>query len=228
VGFLAEVAADGVEALEAWLSGRFALVLTDLHMPRRDGFELLAEIRAQEQRLALRRTPVVAASADISSATLERAQAAGFDRVVLKPTPLPRLSALLRELLPQADFNDAATVPGEPTAASDATAVFDPAALDALDRGDVAARKALLADFVATANSDAAALVRAAATRDRVAVRRWAHRLVGACRLVGALALASALEPLELAAAREDWDAVDAALGPIEQARRALEAVVAG
>ena len=46
LGYAAETADDGVQALEMWKSGRFGLVITDCHMPHMDGYELARSIRA--------------------------------------------------------------------------------------------------------------------------------------------------------------------------------------
>src|SRR5439155_742283 len=40
LGVPLETAADGIEALTKWRERRYALVLTDIHMPDMDGFEL--------------------------------------------------------------------------------------------------------------------------------------------------------------------------------------------
>lgn len=48
----ADVAADGEEALASWRSGHYALLVTDLHMPEMDGFELAKAIRSAEARWA--------------------------------------------------------------------------------------------------------------------------------------------------------------------------------
>lgn len=37
---------DGREALQAWLSGRFDVLLTDVNMPVMNGYELAVEVRA--------------------------------------------------------------------------------------------------------------------------------------------------------------------------------------
>ena len=45
LGFSADIVATGSEALECSRHSRYALLLTDLHMPVMDGYELAAAIR---------------------------------------------------------------------------------------------------------------------------------------------------------------------------------------
>jgi two-component system cell cycle response regulator DivK len=62
-------------------SSQPALVLMDIQLPGKDGFELLGEIRASPHR-ALR---VVALTAHAMAGDRERALAAGFDGYITKP-----------------------------------------------------------------------------------------------------------------------------------------------
>jgi len=48
LGQTADIANNGREALERWQSGDYAILITDLHMPEMDGYELTAAIRAAE------------------------------------------------------------------------------------------------------------------------------------------------------------------------------------
>ena len=58
-GHVVHAAVDGVEGMEALRGGPFDLVLLDIEMPRKDGFETLAEIKSD---LALRELPVIVIS----------------------------------------------------------------------------------------------------------------------------------------------------------------------
>ena len=83
----------------AYLSGTkesFDLVFLDLQLPKKDGYAILEEIRA-DPRLAPMR--VVALTANVSRREVERCRAAGFDGFIGKPIDGRRFSELLRKIL---------------------------------------------------------------------------------------------------------------------------------
>jgi PAS domain S-box-containing protein len=210
LGYAADTAADGVEALAAWAAGSHALVLTDCHMPSLDGFELTRRIREAE-RAGRRRIPIVAVTANVLAGEAERCRAAGMDDYVGKPVQLARLQEVLQRWVPPEDTSRA----------------IDPAALTGLFGDDAATIAAMLADFLASAEASAAAIARAVAGGRRPEVVAEAHRLKGAARIVGAAVLGDAAEALERAAAA---DASDVA-GPaqrVEAEIRRVRADIAG
>ncbi len=99
-GYAAEVAGDGREALERWQSGDYALLLSDLHMPKMDGYQLTAAIRAAET--GKRRIPIIALSANALKGEAEHCRAAGMDDYLSKPAQLADLKAMLKKWLPVA------------------------------------------------------------------------------------------------------------------------------
>src|SRR5690606_28247349 len=62
LGYGAEVAVDGADALQRWRDRRHALILSDLHMPVMDGYALARAIRAEESPEG--RTPIIVLSAN--------------------------------------------------------------------------------------------------------------------------------------------------------------------
>ena len=81
------------EAYEALNHDRFELLLLDLHMPDSDGFEIAAAVREGGAWNA--RVPILALTADAFLSTRERALAAGFDDVLVKPVTVERVGAAL-------------------------------------------------------------------------------------------------------------------------------------
>lgn len=98
LGFAADVAADGREALQSWRSGDYALLLTDLHMPEMDGYQLAAAIRAEENDA--RRVPIIALTATALRSEAVHCRAAGMDDCLSKPAQLADLKAMLGKWLP--------------------------------------------------------------------------------------------------------------------------------
>jgi CheY-like chemotaxis protein len=94
-GLMAWGARDGRVALEMCDAMIPDAVLTDLRMPRMDGFELAARLRATP---ALGETVLVGMSA-MGAPQLERALAAGCEEVIAKPFDLDELIATLRRRL---------------------------------------------------------------------------------------------------------------------------------
>jgi two-component system cell cycle response regulator DivK len=72
------------------------LVLLDIHLPEEDGYEVLARIRANER---FSHTKVVAVTADVSSANLNRAKAAGFDGFLSKPINVDQFPDQIQRVL---------------------------------------------------------------------------------------------------------------------------------
>ncbi len=100
IGFTADVTDNGRLALERWRSGDYALLLTDLHMPEMDGYELTAAIRAAEQ--GSRRIPVIALTANALRGEAEHCRKSGIDDYLSKPARLADLQAILEKWLPVA------------------------------------------------------------------------------------------------------------------------------
>jgi len=100
LGYPADVASDGREALERWGQGSYALVVTDLQMPEMDGYELSAAIRAEEKKSARARVPIIALTANVLKDEALRCQAAGMDDYLSKPAGLPQIKAVFERWLP--------------------------------------------------------------------------------------------------------------------------------
>ena len=91
-----EVAGDGIEALALTRAVRPDLVITDVMMPRLDGFGLLRELRADE---STRRVPVMLLSARAGDESRLEGYQAGADDYLVKPFTARELVARVESQL---------------------------------------------------------------------------------------------------------------------------------
>jgi CheY-like chemotaxis protein len=95
-GYVVAEARDGDEALTLARTVRPDLILLDVMMPGRSGFEVLAELRADPE---LAETPVVMLTARTQAADRDAAMSAGADRFLPKPFSPLQLAALVEDVL---------------------------------------------------------------------------------------------------------------------------------
>ncbi len=88
-GCVVTSAQDGEEAVTAASAGAYDLILLDIRMPRLDGFETAARIRAGAGPSAA--APIVALTADAGEEERARAAKAGMDDFITKPIDAARL-----------------------------------------------------------------------------------------------------------------------------------------
>ena len=87
------VAADGEEAVAAFLKGQFDVVLMDVQMPRVDGLEATRRIRQHELAREVAPTPIIALTASVLDQDRRAARDAGMDGFASKPLEIAKLLA---------------------------------------------------------------------------------------------------------------------------------------
>jgi PAS domain S-box-containing protein len=194
LGQTADIAGNGREALQLWQGGGYSLLLTDLHMPEIDGYELTAAIRAAETGKA--RMPIIAFTANALKGEAEHCRAVGMDDYLSKPVQLVNLKAMLEKWLPAAT---------EPAAA---LVAVDVNVLKALVGEDEATVRELLHDFRSSAKKIAAELRIACANGQVVVAGALAHKLKSSARSVGALLLGELCEEMERVGKAGDREAL--------------------
>jgi DNA-binding response OmpR family regulator len=95
-GYEVLVARDGPQALEAIQRERPHLVLLDVMMPGKTGFEVCQAVRADD---ALAAVKIVLLTAKGRDTDVAKGQALGADAYVTKPFSTKELAAKVRELL---------------------------------------------------------------------------------------------------------------------------------
>ena len=85
---------NGVQALEHVRSGEYGILLTDLHMPEMDGYDVIQQIRQDDEKLE-RHFPVISLTADVQMSNRQVYMEHGFDECLLKPVSLGQFQRLL-------------------------------------------------------------------------------------------------------------------------------------
>lgn len=209
LGYACVVVDNGKAALGEWRTGRYALLLTDCHMPEMDGYQLAAAIRAEERETG-RHLPIIAATANAVRGAAEECFAAGMDDYVSKPIATPELRQIVQKWLkprtiaddvPQQAERGASTIQGS---AGRARAVVDDARIKEMFGDDDQVIREVMANFVPMARTTIADMAEATRAKDAKSVRRAAHKLKSSARTVGADELAFTCELLEEAGTKED------------------------
>jgi two-component system cell cycle response regulator DivK len=103
-GYAITEAADGEEALQKALAEPPDLILLDLQMPRRNGYEVLGELRKDPRHAEV---PIIAITASAMQGDREKALAAGFTGYMAKPVALVHLREVVQRLLLLKDLETA-------------------------------------------------------------------------------------------------------------------------
>jgi two-component system, sensor histidine kinase and response regulator len=223
LGYQADVAADGLEAVEALSRVPYAAVLMDVQMPEMDGYAATAEIRRREVGTQ-RHIPVIAMTANALEGDREKALEAGMDDYVPKPVKPEELDAVLERWVSKADGDKASVLEvGEGAATTEASKE------DPLDRSVLAGLRELQEEcepdlledlielFLADVPPQLVALRKAAEADDAHSVERIAHTLIGSCANMGALGMETLCTELQEMGRSEDLRAAPGLISRLEE-----------
>ncbi|MGV2977412.1 PAS-domain containing protein [Roseibium alexandrii] len=219
LGYQCEIAEDGEAGLAAMRSGRFGIVLSDVHMPKLDGLEMTRQFRAHETNGSTR-VPIIAITANALQGEADRCLEAGMDDFLPKPLEMKKLKDMLKRWLPHAAVNrvdvvaevgcqdgeDAAVVSPMNTAEH---APIDLSPLEEIFGDDRETIHEVLTDFVDPAWHVVGEIADAVEAQDAAAVGAAGHKLKSSARAVGANELADLSLNLEKAGKSDDWAAIN-------------------
>jgi len=94
LGFKADIATDGFEAVTAFSEGKYDLILMDCMMPGMDGYQATKKIRKLE--MGMTHIPIIAMTANAMKGDRERCIQSGMDDYVPKPVKAPILEAAMQ------------------------------------------------------------------------------------------------------------------------------------
>jgi len=213
MGYRADVAANGREAVEAVARLPYDLVLMDVQMPEMDGLEATRRIRSGA---ATAQPRIVAMTANALQGDREACLAAGMDDYLAKPIRSEELAAALAATPHRAQVQPSVTV-------------LDPSALARIEAiaPNPAALARLVASFVDNGGALVAQLAEAAGKGDAAALRRHAHTLKSNAASFGASELSEQCAALETSARAGDVGGAGEAVVRIARAFEGARAALA-
>lgn len=204
----ADFVANGQEALDALESNEYAILLTDLHMPEIDGYEVVKTIRKHEEQKE-DHFPVIALTADVQMSQRQVYMEHGFDECLLKPVSLGQFKRLLYRwgLLEDEIAPIMPTIPAleEKPARSDiprAPKIIDLPALQDLMGCSEEDAKEMLESFPSMSEPILNKMQQSWDTKDMPSLTEAAHSLKGAARSACLNELAQAASELQDAASQ--------------------------
>jgi PAS domain S-box-containing protein len=215
LGYRADIAGNGLEALRAVRAAPYDVILMDVQMPEMDGYEATRRIRSEFSKEW--QPTIIAMTANATSEDPRLCLQAGMDYYLPKPIVVKGLAAALAQCrrsggTPDLDLGDSEKLsPGHPESAGsappicphDGPVVYDPAALDALT-ADLGAesgriRHDLIQTFLDSGSTRLADLIEAGHDGNGEALASTAHTLKSASAALGLIALSSAADTFESA-----------------------------
>lgn len=202
LGYQYQMTENGKQALEAWRTGQYPLVLTDCHMPEMDGLQLTQEIRRIEAKEGLPHTCIIALTANALVGESDNCMSAGMDDYIAKPVELNKLKDIITrniKHLPPAEGE----AERNPESASSLTEGTHPALVDldhlekVIGTRDSNMVNTVLSVFWESLNNEITLLDEAITAKNTGKIRAIAHGLKGSASSSGVLILSNHFGDME-------------------------------
>ena len=204
LGFEADSAGNGAEALQMLAQSNYGLVITDLQMPHMDGLELAQALYMQQSEA--RRPPIVMMTGTIPTEHEKRVfYDKGVSEFVGKPVSLATLRTVLQKYFSDGDAENPG---GHAVKRKDADLPVDLSVLEGLVGNDPAIHAFLLQKFANSLTDILIDMHKAVANKSSEKICALSHKLKSPSKSMGAERLAQISIELEKAGEREDWDTI--------------------
>ena len=243
-GLQADVATNGVEAIESLRKINYDIVLMDCQMPVMDGYQASDTIRKPDSGVINSDVPIVAMTANAMQGDREKCLAAGMNDYIAKPVVPEKLQQALQTWLPETCHvgpEDISHESYEETAEQQASvqqdihqtsealsteepdeAVFNYEALSARMMHDEELIKMLAEEFIGDMKGQVDSLEKAIEDADLENIALHAHSIKGAAANLGGVALSSKAYSMEKAGKAGDLETVAANVPELIKAYEAL------
>jgi two-component system, NarL family, sensor histidine kinase EvgS len=193
-GYSVDSAGGGEEAFSLWLKKKHSIVITDCHMPIKNGFQLCKDIRNTEKLNGLSHTLVIAWTANAREEEQENCFDAGIDGFLDKPINFNQLKQLLAKLNSPVNAPFGIENHNNQTEISDSNIDFSILSQIA---NDEKSQHKVIQDLLSHIKHGYQSLEQYLVAQNLKASQDLAHRLKGACMMVGANKVAKAFDAIE-------------------------------
>jgi YesN/AraC family two-component response regulator len=94
IGYNSIITTNGVEALKFFKENNFDLIITDIHMPEMDGYQLIKEIRKTNKQV-----PILVLSGFIDNEHISKVLNIGANGYIEKPFTIANIKSILKEFI---------------------------------------------------------------------------------------------------------------------------------
>jgi PAS domain S-box-containing protein len=218
LGFNADIAANGREAIQALETIPYDIVFMDVQMPLMDGLEATRAIRSGKTGVPNPRIPIIAMTAHALKGDRERCLEAGMDDYISKPIAPQALAEALEKWVDKAQeqppvgiapYGEISPPAGPP--------VFDRQALSARLMGDADLVKEITAGFLIDMPKQLQSLKGHIDRRDAGAAGKQAHTIKGAAANAGGMALSAVAGKMEKAGKAGQLDEIAALMSELKR-----------
>jgi signal transduction histidine kinase/two-component SAPR family response regulator/HPt (histidine-containing phosphotransfer) domain-containing protein len=201
VGYKSDIAANGLEALQALERQPYDLIFMDVMMPEMDGMEATRQIRERQKRGVhpnyQSRIIIIAMTAQAMQGDREKCLAAGMDDYLPKPIRLADIRGLIERWSSQKSPAEAAPVKTEPSAAADDIPPVDLDRLNDMTDGNAENFRELVELYFKQTAQQLDQIGTAVGANDADKVRQVAHSCAGASATLGMVRIVPLLRNLE-------------------------------
>jgi CheY-like chemotaxis protein len=221
LGYSADVASNGAQAIEAATRTHYDAILMDCQMPDMDGYQATKKIREIISLNSQSYLPILALSADTGLGHFDKANAAGMDDSLSKPILPDKLAMTLRYWLSSDTGRNTSRLNGLPeskhlTNKEAETLVFNEAAFLASLGADRTLARQILSTFIGDTAARIPVMTHAWSTRDTENVKQQAHTIKGAAANLRASALNQVAAELEALIKKGEIAAAEGALARLQ------------
>ena len=209
LGYNADCAANGQEALDMLAVKNYDLVLMDCQMPVMDGYSATQELRRREGNS--RHTVVIAITANALKGDREKCLEAGMDDYISKPIGWSELKAVLQRWAVKLGGNYPVKIPVVANKYNNRSnkELLDLNRLDQITYGDKELQQELLESFIDDASIYIEKALAAYREGDAVTVSRIAHQIKGASSTVAVRFMPEIAAKLERQAKANELEGIE-------------------